>query len=118
MRGAERSIDEHLDGDAGGGIEAFHLRSAAGAGQLRFIEVADRVGRAGGAGTAASLVKKVSLPYSTGRGCGACISSHRAVPVPAFFQECGIPVGINPKLPGPSVCVLSPICTATLPSRI
>ena len=32
--------------------------------------------------------------------------------MPALCQECGTPVGINPKLPGPSVCVFSPICDA------
>ncbi len=38
-----RPVDEHLDGDACGGIEAFHLRWPAGPRQLRFIEMADRL---------------------------------------------------------------------------
>src|SRR5580692_8080790 len=41
VRGAERAIDKHLDGDAGGGIEPFHLRRPTGAWQLRFVEMAD-----------------------------------------------------------------------------
>lgn len=41
MRRAERPVDEHLDRDAGGRIEAFHLRWPAGSGQLRFVEMTD-----------------------------------------------------------------------------
>jgi len=40
MDRAKGSIDEHLDRDAGGGIESFHLRRRTGLGQLGFIEVA------------------------------------------------------------------------------
>ena len=106
MRGAEGAIDKHLDGDARGGIKALHLRRAAGAGQSRFIKMADRRSRIRNC----RLVGEKSIgAVFDGRGWGACISSHRAVPLPPFFHEWDTPVGINPKLPGTRACTFSPI---------
>jgi hypothetical protein len=39
MDRSEGPIDEHLDRDAGSGIEPFHLRGCAGPRQLGFIKV-------------------------------------------------------------------------------
>jgi hypothetical protein len=89
------------------GIEAFHLRRAAGAGQLRFVEMADGRARVGGGRFAGE--KSIAAVFLGPRLRRLHLEpSGRAAP--AFFQACGVPVGINPKLPGPSVCVFSPIC--------
>ncbi len=42
MDRTERPVDKHLDRDARGRVETFHLRRSAGARELRFVEVADQ----------------------------------------------------------------------------